>query len=319
MRKRAKPIKRGVFEAFTFTNRRLETLYRKVSAQNPAIAENVIISLTTFPLRIGKLHHVIASLLDQSVQPRKIVLYLSDGEFRAREVPKPLARLEGERFEIRFVAENLRSYNKLMFALKDFTHEWIATADDDRLYPVNWLARLLQGAGETPGAIISTVGRKILMANGRFLPFRDWPYDNSIRPSLFLFPVGSWGILYPPGSLNAAVSDRELIRKLAPLDDDAWFKAMSLLQNVPCRSIGKTEAMPSIRFKHDVRLWEISRHGELTDEALKLVFNHFGLTTDALPAKEACLRETQQQNTSMEIRDPMASSVTIRSPSRKRL
>jgi hypothetical protein len=251
----------------------------------PAFAEDVIVSLTTFPLRIGKLHHIISTLLDQSLHPRKIVLYLSLCEFPDRVVPKPLARLERDRFEIRFVSENLRPHNKLQFALQDFPGAWIATCDDDRLYRVNWLARLWEGAAESPRTVICTAGRRMVVKNGRFLPYNDWPVDESPKPSFFLFPLGSWGILYPPGSLHSDIGDRDLIQKLAPLDDDTWCKAMSLRQNVPCRAVGGKHLMPAIRFKEDRRLWIMSQRGKLFDESINNVFGHFGLTPDVVRAK----------------------------------
>jgi len=49
-----------------------------------------------------------------------------------------------------------------------------------------------------------------------------------------IFPVGAWGILYPPGSLSPMIDRQEMFTELAPLNDDVWFKAMSLLQDVPC-------------------------------------------------------------------------------------
>jgi hypothetical protein len=128
------------------------------------------------------------------------------------------------------------------------------------------------------------------IAHGRFLPYRDWPlYDSPLR-SFLLFPEGSWGILYPPGSLDPAIGDRNLIRKLALLNDDVWFKAMSLMRNVPCSASGQWQRISPIHFKPNVRLWDLNQHGQLTDEALGNVFGHFGLTADTVLAKEATLR-----------------------------
>ena len=43
------------------------------------------------------------------------------------------------------------------------------------------------------------------------------------------------GILYPPGALNSQITDYELALKLAPKNDDLWFKAMALLNNTTIR------------------------------------------------------------------------------------
>ena len=123
---------------------------RELGLWDGRVEENLIVSLTSFPARIGMVHLVVQSLLNQSLQPRKVVLYLSRHEFPGNKVPPWLTRLENGRFEIRFVEENLRSYKKLLFALVDFPGAWIATFDDDRLYPAHTLARLWEAAAVEP-------------------------------------------------------------------------------------------------------------------------------------------------------------------------
>jgi hypothetical protein len=310
LKKAAVTLKKAAFKNLPIARRRGEAVYRRAArvlgAPKPVVAEDVVVSLTSFPARIGKVHHVVSSLLDQSAQPHKIVLYLSLCEFPDRSVPKRLTRLEGDRFEVRFVAENLRSHKKLQYALIDFPDAWIATADDDRLYPADWLSRLLRGAAESSGTIICMRGRRMIVSEGRFLPFGDWPFVES-APSFLLFPVGSWGTLYPPGSLNALVGDRELIRKLTPLDDDIWAKAMSLMQDVPCRALGGYFNAP-VRFRANIRLWSVNEH--LVDETLNNTFGHFGLTADAVLAKEKTLRELLPSAPPMQVADERMASMS---------
>ena len=114
---------------------------RAAGLWQPEVVEDLVVSLTSFPVRIGKLHRVIRGLLAQSLQPRKIVLYLSLEEFPDRALPKELMALTSDRFEIRFVEGNLRPYKKLLYALADFPRATILTVDDDNLYPSDCLAR----------------------------------------------------------------------------------------------------------------------------------------------------------------------------------
>jgi hypothetical protein len=290
-RKLAKGVKKDAFRHLPFALRRGETLYRHAAKalgnRAPAVLADVVVSLTSFPLRIGKAHIVVSSLLDQSVQPGKVVLYLPQTEFPGRAIPKKLSRLESDRFEIRFVSENLRPHNKLTHAVADFPGSWIATADDDRLYPSHWLARLLDAAAETPHTVVCTLGRRMTVTSNRFRSYRDWPLDLSPKPSYLLFPIGSWGTLYPPGSLHPLIDQRDLAQELAPLNDDVWFKAMTLMRNMPCRACGKSGLMPSLHFKNNVRLWDLNQRGKLVDEAVSKVFGHLGLTPDKILAQEA--------------------------------
>ncbi len=245
---------------------------------------DLVVSLTTFPPRIGKAHLVIQSLLHQSLRPRKIVLYLSLSEFPDRVVPRALARLEGDRFAIRYVGENLKPYKKLLFALDEFPESWIATFDDDQLLPQDCLARLWDAASANPGTIISTVARRAVVKDGEFLPYLEWPKVRSGEPSFWLVPLGTCGVLYPPGSLHPLTGDRRLIQELAPVQDDLWFKAMSLKQDIACRAIGGDKSMKLLQFEDKTRLWK--RNEGQNDGVWRQVLGHLGMTPDSIAAQE---------------------------------
>jgi hypothetical protein len=125
--------------------------------------------------------------------------------------------------------------------------------------------------------------------DGHFATYSEWPMVLSPEPSFLVLPLGGYGVLYPPGSLNPVVGDRGLIRGLAPLNDDIWFKAMSLTRDVPCRAIGGTHVMPEFKFRGSTTLSQLNQDGTGQDAALGQVFGHLGLTVDAILAKEARL------------------------------
>lgn len=171
---------------------------RAAGLWQPEVVEDLVVSLTSFPVRISKLHRVIRGLLEQSLQPRKIVLYLSLDEFPDRTVPTELAALAGDRFEIRFVEGNLRPYKKLLYALTDFPGATIVTVDDDNLYPSDCLARLWKASAANPRTVICVRGRCMRIQDGAIAHYMDWAVTRSDKPSFMIFPVGGWGILYPP-------------------------------------------------------------------------------------------------------------------------
>ena len=63
------------------------------------VVEDLVVSLTSFPVRTGALHLVIRGLLAQSLQPRKTSIPLAR-EFPDRTVPNELSALAGDRSEI---------------------------------------------------------------------------------------------------------------------------------------------------------------------------------------------------------------------------
>jgi hypothetical protein len=188
----------------------------------------VVISLTSIPPRFRTLHLVVRSLLTQSHQPKKIVLWLNK-DIKA-QVPKSILKLQGELFEICYSELNC-SHRKLIHSIERFPDEVIITCDDDMIYRNNWLFLLYQAHLKSPEHII---GNHTLYINHdsqhKPMPYREWKYPagNELNKKAII-PIGAWGILYPPGSLAKEVLDISLFLDIAPKNDDLWFKAMALI------------------------------------------------------------------------------------------
>ncbi len=106
----------------------------------------IIASLTSWTKRIGTAHLAIQTILNQTRRPDLTVLYLATDEFPRKEndLPRELLALCSERFEIRWT-KNIRSYKKLIPALKDFPDDIIITFDDDLFFHPALIERLLVG------------------------------------------------------------------------------------------------------------------------------------------------------------------------------
>ncbi len=194
----------------------------------------VIISMTSIPSRFSTLHLVIKSLLMQDFRPKKIVLWLNE-ESRG-SVPKKIAKLQSDLFEICFTSLKC-SHKKLIHTIEKYPNEVIITCDDDLIYRKNWLHLLFREHGEHPEAIIGNRTVHINYdKNGDPLPYKNWTYPKSgaLNPKA-LMPIGAWGILYPPKSLSEKTQDVGLFMKLAPKNDDLWFKAMALINGTLSR------------------------------------------------------------------------------------
>lgn len=194
----------------------------------------VIVSLTSIPSRLSKLHITLRSILDQSRPPKKIVLWLNENHQSL--IPKSLRELESEVFEIRFTPLTC-SHKKLVHSLVLFPTEHIVTSDDDFIYDKKWLESLYEAHQKNPNSIIAHQVRQITYDSDKnLLDYKNWKYKNPENSKVNL-AIGAGGVWYPPQSLHPTVIDTELFLKLAPKADDLWFKAMSLLQN--------TEVLPS--------------------------------------------------------------------------
>jgi len=203
----------------------------------------LIVSLTSIPSRLGILHLTIRSLLRQRLQPEKIILWLNHE--LANQIPKWLANLQGDRFEIRFSDQHC-AHRKLVHSLNAFPQHTIVTCDDDLIYPADWLERLISEHKKHPTDIIGHECRHIAYTdNGEARPYKEWGSAAPGESGNTILPIGYGGTLYPLGCLHAEVTNSERYLALAPKADDLWFKAMSLRQGTVSRRSSKPPKKPT--------------------------------------------------------------------------
>ena len=194
----------------------------------------VIVSLTSIPFRLNRLHLVVKSLLIQSSKPKKIILWLDNS--LQNKIPSNLKKLYGDIFSIEFTSLN-SSHVKLVPTLEKYPNEIIVTCDDDLMYDKNWLKGLYNEHLEHPKDIIAYTLRQIQFdENNNLLPYSKWKLNDLSNPSTFL-ALGYNGILYPPNSLPKETLNDKIYMKLAPKADDLWFKAMALLNKTNIRKV----------------------------------------------------------------------------------
>ena len=190
--------------------------------------KKVIVSLTSFPAAIAYATDAIKSILSGNTLPDKLVLYLTFSQFEDAEIPSELTALANNNplFEIRNYNEDIRSYRKLIPALKDFPNDIVVTIDDDVSYHKNMLRDLLHLHKHIPQVIIANRAKKIKLNT----PYRSW---KKYRWYHFLFTklhysfkniqTGVGGVLYPPNSLSKEMIHSDLFKEIAPTSDDIWF------------------------------------------------------------------------------------------------
>ena len=193
----------------------------------------MIVSLTSFPAAMTFAVHAVQSILDGSVKPDKVVLYLTASQFPDGKIPPEFQDMMDKNplFEVRFYDENIRSYTKLVPALKDFPNDIIVTIDDDVLYHKNMLRELLRLHKKYPDTIIGHRVR-LLKLNA---PYREWKryalhryLTMSLRPKFGNVQTGVGGVLYPPNSLKPEMLDPKIFMEMAPTVDDIWFWAAAV-------------------------------------------------------------------------------------------
>jgi hypothetical protein len=195
----------------------------------PAHSENkrqFIITLTSYGKRVkSTVPYTICSLLDQTALPDRIILWLAEGTL----VPPILNALTGKGVEIKF-CEDIKSYKKIIPALKQFPDDVLITADDDTYYPKDWFERLKTAYINDPTRIYAHRIHQITFdEHNNIMPYKKWRHEVT-REGGVLFPTGLGGILYPPHSLDKRYGETGEFMNLAPRGDDIWLWAMAKLK-----------------------------------------------------------------------------------------
>lgn len=207
--------------------------------QNPR-DKKIILSLTTFPERINSVSKTIKTLLNQTLKPDRVLLWLAFEQFENKEkdLPKELLELQNFGLEIKW-CNDIRSYKKLIPALKEFPNEIIITFDDDIYYPNNIVEKLYESYLKNPNCIHANRSRRFFVENDEiysktsaqnyWIKYDDCSYLNKL--------TGCGGVLYPPNSLDSRVMDENKFREIIPTQDDVWFWAMAVLAGTKIKNV----------------------------------------------------------------------------------
>ncbi len=201
----------------------------------------IIASLTTFPDRINTVSKTISTLLKQTLKPDILILWLANEQFPSKEeeLPNELLKLKDFGLTIKW-CDDIRSYKKLIPALKEFPDDIVITFDDDVYYPFDTVEKLYNSYLEYPNCIHTNRVRRFFIKNNEIMSktaadmywvkFNDCSFLNKI--------TGCGGVLYPPHSLCDKVLNEEEFERIVPTQDDVWFWAMAVLNNTKIKLVG---------------------------------------------------------------------------------
>lgn len=203
-----------------------------VSSQHYLDAE-LIVSLTTYGKRIQTVSTTIESIMQGTIKPNRIVLWL-DKEPENTDLPVTLEKQKERGLEIYFTDENIRSYTKLIPTLKMYPNAYIITIDDDAIYNYNLVENLLRETKKFPKHIIANRVHQILLdEKGDLLPYRKWLWGKTMNPiSSRNFLTGVGGVIYPPHCFDSEIFNKDVYCDISKYNDDIWFFAMALKNGV---------------------------------------------------------------------------------------
>jgi hypothetical protein len=247
-----------------------------VKARPHGLSGPVVVSLTSYGPRLASLHLTLKCLLRQTVKPDAVVLWLAEPDLDV--APDSLREMQTQGVRL-MPTEDLKSFKKIIPALKAWPEAFVVTADDDVYYRSTWLEELIGGWSGDPREIVSRRARRIALGpDGAPEPYARWRWCHEQGlVSTTLLPVGMGGVLFPPGSLaRPDVFDQASFMQLCPTADDMWLYWMARKAGSVVRKVGRQRTYFFWPRTQDVGLANINRRAGANDVQIRSMVDRFG-------------------------------------------
>ena len=215
-------------------SRRADWLREKVmSCNEPGVTEEryasdeVIVSLTSFGKRIKEVYLAIESIMQGTLKPNRIILWLAENEFGGKTLPKTLQYQQKRGLQIEY-CDDIRSYKKIVPTLIKYPDACVVTIDDDAMYEFDLLENLVRAHQENPTDICACRMHRIALDDQK-KPKSYLKWDMLVYPeekSNLLFLTSGGGTLFPPHCFVEEFFNRDAYMSLCPYADDVWINAM---------------------------------------------------------------------------------------------
>ena len=223
-------LRRVILSGIYHTNNFLCWYYHNIKKKPISSPEEAdyVVSLTTYPARVGNVWRVIEMAANQrGIQDKyAICLYLIKSKFEGIDLPAKIKELQARGLTVKFNEENLKCHNKYFYAFKDYPEKTVITIDDDLQYNHHTISGLIKKNKEYPKCIVYNRGARVIPNKS----FNMWPsVQKATNPHTDIYPLGVGGVLYPPHSCHEIVLDNKIIKKTCLCADDMWLNFTSRL------------------------------------------------------------------------------------------
>ncbi|NQX11398.1 hypothetical protein HQQ80_07165 [Microbacteriaceae bacterium VKM Ac-2855] len=198
----------------------------------------VVVSLTSYGHRIGTVFVAIESIGAGDAKPARLILWLSHEDY-AEALPATLRGLRRRGLEI-IPCDDYRSHKKYYpYAISAETVPLpLLTADDDAVYPRDWLSRLWSVARKHPRNVIGYRSKTMQFDEaGHVLPYNTWPIRTTADASYRAFMTGVSGVFYPIEVVEESRNYGTEFMQSCPNGDDLWLHRSALRAGMPPRQV----------------------------------------------------------------------------------
>lgn len=256
--------------------------------------ERVIISLTSFPQRINIVVKTIKTLLNQTMKPDDVILWLAPEQFPNLEKDLPQELLDLKHFGLTIDwYKDIRSYKKIIPTLKKYPNSVIITVDDDIYYAKDTIETLYRSYLNHKDEIQAHRCDWLSLDKNNEITWektRELYLDRHRNIASFRNRLTGYGaVLYPPNCFYKDVINEELIKELIPTHDDIWLWAMATLKGYKTRLLkGYSESINYVEDSQQYGLCKINKKGVgmSLEEAYKIITNKYPELLNILKKEE---------------------------------
>lgn len=243
--------------------------------------QKVIVSLTTYPKRIGTIWLTIETLMRQSVKPDEIILWLAESQFpnRLSDLPENLLQLQSRGLTIQF-CDDLRSHKKYYYVLQEYPKDIIILADDDMFYPRDTVQKLLEMHTKWPEDICcmtaQVIGPDFCSAPSLWRnPSLD---EQNLQHTQQIQAFTGSGTLIPPNALPEETFDKEVLQRICFYADDLWVAFMAHRKDTKITTTRKWRPFPiGIYGTAEGSLYYINGEGKQNDIQWQNLLDYYGV------------------------------------------
>jgi hypothetical protein len=216
-----------------------------------------VVSLTTYGRRSRTVYLAIESIGEGFVRPSRIILWLDDRAILDNP-PAAIRRLVQRGLEVKF-CENYGPHKKYYPYLQSLStiEAPLVTADDDALYPRDWLKGLLEAFQQFSNVINCYRAHVMVLSYAGISRYEGWKSVRSTRPSARHVATGVSGVVYPPTFLRTLKEAGNAFVDCCPRADDLWLHVQALRAGFKIRQIRPQALLPlSIPGAESTGLWK---------------------------------------------------------------
>ena len=215
------------------------------SSRRVTSPEGPVVSIATYGRRVATAYLAIESIARGSLLPARLLLWL-DNPVEFENLPIELQRLQRRGLEVKLSDRNYGPHKKYYPYVKSRRVENLAgvdgplvTADDDIIYPRDWLRDLDDAHRQAPNLVQCYRARVLQMSDAGLAPYATWPLCRSAEPSSRTFAIGVSGVIYPSPLLDLLEAAGTAFEQVCPRADDLWLHVNALRNGFRVRQLSE--------------------------------------------------------------------------------